>query len=215
MDREVLRIAGELYRKDSRALSFKSGHIPASKVDNPIQVFHRAIKKYGISSFSYWVEDEHEDQDVLDMLERLHIIRYESHVNGWGYNVALGGNGRGKCSEETKEKLRKAQTGKKATPETRKKQSDSRRGDKHHNYNKHHSEDTRKKIAKSVALYAKKNRTKEWPGTYYSQKNINPWNKVWKCSIGYNGNAKNLGLFHDPLSASIVYQLVWNEIYGR
>lgn len=53
--------------------------------------FDRAIKKYGIDNFIWWIEDEADDQITLDMLERLHISRFESMIDEWGYNIKSGG----------------------------------------------------------------------------------------------------------------------------
>jgi len=39
-------------------------------------------------------------------------------------------------------------------------------------------------------------------------------NKSWQSKIRFNGKDKSLGYFYDPLSASIVYKLVWSELYG-
>lgn len=52
-------------------------------------------------------------------------------------------------SEETKEKLRKANLGKKHTPESREKMSESRRGEKSWIYGKHLSEETKAKLSKA------------------------------------------------------------------
>ena len=52
-------------------------------------------------------------------------------------------------SEETKEKLRKANLGKKHTLESREKMSESRRGEKSWTYGKHLSEETKTKLSKA------------------------------------------------------------------
>ena len=53
-------------------------------------------------------------------------------------------------SDETKNKIKIANTGKKASPETRLKMSVARRGNKHHLYGKTHSQETLDKMSKSM-----------------------------------------------------------------
>lgn len=49
-------------------------------------------------------------------------------------------------------------------------------------------------------------------GTYYTRKR-DPWLKVWQSRIWYNGKNRSLGMFNDPVSSEIVYDLVWSEIH--
>lgn len=44
------------------------------------------------------------------------------------------------------------------------------------------------------------------------QKQKNPEGKCWKAEIRWRHKSKYLGLFHDPLSAHIVYSFVANEL---
>lgn len=112
--------------------------------------FARAIKKYGWDNFHHEIIGviECEEDELffwLNELECYYIEKYDSYYNG--YNSTMGGEGckHMKHSEETKEKLRKAQTGKKASAEARKAMSEARTGMKM----KPHSEEAKKKISES------------------------------------------------------------------
>ena len=119
--------------------------------------FHRAIKKYGFENFTYEVlmtidlEDKQELKQKLDFFEKFYIRKYKTFENG--YNMTAGGGG---ClgfshivSEEAKEKLSIAHTGKKLSEEHKKKISDGNKG-------KVFSEDTKGRMSA-----AQKNRSEE------------------------------------------------------
>lgn len=73
-----------------------------------------AMRKYGFEHFYFEVlEDNITSKQELDNKERAYIKKYQSLCSQKGYNVKLGGNGRGKHSEETKRKISEAQLGKK------------------------------------------------------------------------------------------------------
>lgn len=68
-----------------------------------------------------------------------------------------------------------------------------------------------------TSLHKKKELGKQrgkYKGTWYTNKTRNPWTRVWTSGIKYNGKLKSLGYFEDPLSAEIVYNLVFEELYG-
>lgn len=54
----------------------------------------------------------------------------------------------------------------------------------------------------------------KYPGATL-QKNRNPEGKCWKCEIRWNGKTKYIGMFHDPLSASMIYKFIRGEFDGR
>lgn len=71
-----------------------------------------AMRKYGFEHFFFEiVEDNIQTQEDLDEKEKYYIQFYHSLCKENGYNIELGGNGRGKHSEETKKKISKAQKG--------------------------------------------------------------------------------------------------------
>lgn len=95
---------------------------------------HRAIRKYGESGFLWEIIHEISEcssdklSDELNRLEVYYIDVHDSFRNGM--NMTPGGGGRSGVprTEETKEKLRQANLGKKASEETRKRQSLAHKG---------------------------------------------------------------------------------------
>lgn len=143
-----------------------------------------AIEEYGFNNFEV---DKYFDiaysEEELNKLEYMYIKIYQCTNKKYGYNNREGGNN-GKLSEETKQRISKANKGKfigenspnygkHLTEETKQKISKANKGrlkgEKHPfygktgensvNYGKHHSEETRKKMSK-----ANKGRilTEEW-----------------------------------------------------
>ena len=95
------------------------------------------------------------------------IKKYNSANRLYGYNISLGGINSRKCSDETKEKLRKVNIGKKMSDSTKKKISDFQKGCKRseetilhmreaqkknfkNGNNKFHSKESRKKASQSL-----------------------------------------------------------------
>lgn len=184
----------------------------------PNSAIDRAIQKYGIENFTFDVVDTADDQETLNMLERLHIARYESMTYQEGYNIRAGGFN-GKHSLESRQKLSKSHKGKRLSDEHKKKISNSLKGFKHSkeykiklsevNKGKQYSSKTRKKISDKQShkgIFG-------FTGSSYANRRIKPWFRVWKARIGYKNKRKSIGMFEDPLSAQIVYELVKNEIY--
>lgn len=62
----------------------------------------RALAKYGIDNFVFFIIDKAKTQEELDLKERFWISIYNSNIKGIGYNIQLGGFGVGKHSDETK-----------------------------------------------------------------------------------------------------------------
>jgi hypothetical protein len=51
-------------------------------------------------------------------------------------------------------------------------------------------------------------------GAHYTYKETEkPWNRIWRCAIGFKGKITALGVYNDPLSCEIVYELVKEELY--
>ena len=51
-------------------------------------------------------------------------------------------------------------------------------------------------------------------GKIYRRKDRSPEGKVWEVRVQYKGNRKRLGLFEDPFTAQMVYDMVWEELHG-
>lgn len=81
----------------------------------------QAYKKHGYSNFTYEpICTEISVRPTLNFIERFWIGVIDTKTPN-GYNIENGGSSKGKVSEETKEKLRKAVTGFKHTEETKEK----------------------------------------------------------------------------------------------
>jgi group I intron endonuclease len=102
------------------------------------QLFWRAIQKYGWGNFQHIVLADHLSREWAYKLEQYLILEYKANNPKYGYNQSLGGEksplgSHHKLSEETKCKM-----------------SESRRGEKHPFYGKHHSDATKRKIRDSM-----------------------------------------------------------------
>jgi len=76
-----------------------------------------AYRKYGKENFSYDVIcGGIDNRPTLNFIEKFWIKVMDCRVPN-GYNIEHGGSSKDKVSDETREKLRKANTGKKHTPE--------------------------------------------------------------------------------------------------
>jgi group I intron endonuclease len=108
--------------------------------------FYNAIKKYGWENIKHEIVAENLSAVEAKEMEVRLISEYKTHDQKFGYNKTFGGEGN-IPTEETREKLRIAKTGFKASEETRKKMSESHIGDKAAFYGKHHSEEAKQKIS--------------------------------------------------------------------
>lgn len=121
--------------------------------------FYNAIKKYGWNNFEHIILKTNLTSEEANYWEEYYIKKYNSTNNMYGYNIRGGGNdfsfneeirekmkrnhadvsGRNnpmygkKHSQEAREKMRIAATGRKWSKETKKKMSKSTSGGKNHN----------------------------------------------------------------------------------
>jgi len=102
-------------------------HKRAAK-NNPNQIIHHAMIKYGIENFMFESITSCKTQDDANEVEVLLIIQYESHISmGKGYNVSNGGNNASK-TEDWKRKVSNKLMGHKVSQETREKVSKGNTG---------------------------------------------------------------------------------------
>ena len=121
---------------------------------------YNALKKYGPENFIFEVIDTSpQNQPQLDDLERLYISKFDSMNNG--YNCEPGGRSGGTISDETKRKMSEAHKGisswnKGIHVPQEIKQKISKSLKQHFLYNnhpfqdKHHSEETKRKISNNL-----------------------------------------------------------------
>lgn len=88
-------------------------------------VFKKALKKYGKHNFkTELLETIFTNQVDLNEREQYWIKKFNSTDSVVGYNLDLGGTGKGKCSEQTKIKISASEVGKTVSECTKKRMKD-------------------------------------------------------------------------------------------
>ena len=152
---------------------------------NPKFPFGKAIEKYGWENIRHEILDTNIDEFEAKCLEEYYIFSYRTYVGFSdcnGYNLTLGGDGQvgWEPTEESRIKNSEAHKGKTPwikgkhhTDETRRKMSNSQKGNSHHKGH-HHSDETRRKQSEA-------------------NKGQIPWNKgipAWNKGIPQTEDAK-------------------------
>lgn len=106
------------------------------------QYMTNAIKKYGWNNIKHEILFSNLTKEKAEKLEIELIALYKSSKPKYGYNITNGGKHNGMFSEQTIEKMRKAQLGKHLSKETKNKISKSNKG-------KYVSKETIEKIKKT------------------------------------------------------------------
>lgn len=91
----------------------------------------RAIQKYGWHNVQHIVLATHLTRNEAEHMERAYIGMYSSNKREHGYNIDNGGQGNGRMSQCTKDRLSKIKTGTKMSEEAKKKMSIAQTGRKH------------------------------------------------------------------------------------
>jgi group I intron endonuclease len=126
---------------------------------------HNAMSKYGCENFKIHHIDSASSMEELNKLEIWFIDFFQSTNKEIGYNIAYGGNGKGKYSDESRRKM-----------------SDSHKGEKNNNYGKHFSDEHKEKISQAQRgekghNYGKIPYNKNKPMTDAQKKKISESNK--------------------------------------
>ncbi|AGE53873.1 GIY-YIG catalytic domain-containing endonuclease [Paramecium bursaria Chlorella virus KS1B] len=126
------------------------------KEDSGCKAIAGAIKEYGWDNF---IVDYYECPDDELNKHETWLIRLMGTLAPCGYNLREGGGSRGKFSEESKNKMSESHKllvgdknpfyNKHHTEESRKKMSDAQKGEKSHLYGKPRKEEVKSKISKS------------------------------------------------------------------
>ena len=95
--------------------------------------FYSAIQKYGWHNFNHRVLYDGLTKEQANAIEIALIAEYDSANPQFGYNIELGGNGKSRIADQTREKQRKSHKG--ATP---------------WNLGIPHSEETKRKIKEAL-----------------------------------------------------------------
>lgn len=115
------------------------------------QIFARAIAKYGWCNIQHEVLCSGLTVDEANAMEIALIAEYKSNSRQRGYNLTAGGGGMlgFKLSEETKKRLSDINKGKRHTEESRRKMSESRKGENAYWYGKKMSDEMRRKLSET------------------------------------------------------------------
>lgn len=173
------------------------------------QHFTNAINKYGWDNIEHIVLHEGLDEDEAKELEQYMIQWYNTANSKYGYNQSLGGeSNNGKPhSEETKQKLREANIGKKKHSEEHKqKLREMYAGKGNPNYGKHFSEETKKKLSES--------RKGEKNHMFHKHGKDNPFSKPVICLTTKRvfESQTNAGLFYNIKSPGNISQCCTGKI---
>lgn len=87
----------------------------ANKYKNSYSYFQKAISKYGIENFNFYILEKHSNKNDCSIAEKFWIEYLNSRDHNIGYNITAGGDGISefKHSQETKNHLSKVMTGRK------------------------------------------------------------------------------------------------------
>jgi group I intron endonuclease len=151
--------------------------------------FYSAIQKYGWDNFTHEIIADNLTEEEALLLEEKLIREYDATNREKGYNTELSGiKGHYKHTEETKKKISETQKGEKGhmwgkhlTEETKRKMSEKLSGEKHPMYGKHHTEETKEKLRKA-------NSGKNSPlyGTHLTEEAKNHLSEIKKGENNYN-----------------------------
>lgn len=117
------KINGKVYiGQTTKTLEYrrKQHERDAMCIYKPSLYFHNALMKYGFENFLWEIIDTAESQEELDEKEIKWISICNSTNHNKGYNLKLGGNGGGKCTERTIQKLKESTTNLMKNPEFKK-----------------------------------------------------------------------------------------------
>ena len=146
--------------------------------------FWRAIQKYGWDNFEHEIIASNLTKEEADNFEKLLINRLDLQGRESGYNLKDGGS-YGSIPEETRQKIREANTGRHHSDETKKQMSAMKTGDKNKFYGKHHSDTSKRKISESIKRSPNNNSKKVYQ--YDLQENfLKEWDNMTRVAEAYN-----------------------------
>lgn len=116
---------GKSEQLEKRLTDHKNALIRGNHLNNHLQ---NSFNEYGSENFKFIILEKC-NIELLNTKEIENIDKYQTYKKEFGYNKTLGGTG-GKMNEESLEKMRLSNIGKKQTDETKKKLSDLNKGKK-------------------------------------------------------------------------------------
>lgn len=107
---------------------------------------YNSMRKHGFDKFVMTEIEVFDSLNDCNEAEEFWIQLFQSRNRALGYNIAYGGNNHAH-TPETRAKLSAIRTGTEASPETKKKMSDSHMGEKNVMFGKNHSNESLKKMS--------------------------------------------------------------------
>ena len=122
------------------------------------QIFFYAIKKYGWNNIQHIILADNLTSDEADSIEQEYIKKYNTTDNSCGYNLEPGGHGGKHLSNETKQKLSKANSGKNNGRYGYRYSEEERKYMSEHSVwkGRKHTDETRKKISEYAKAHPEK-----------------------------------------------------------
>ncbi len=164
--------------------------------------FYQDIKKYGWNNIDKVIIKKGLSRKVAFRVEREMIARLNTTDKDFGYNKATGGQG---CV-----------LGIKRSEETRRKMSESRKGNKNHFYGKHHTKESRRKLSESH-----KGQKCVWKGKKLSEEHKRKIKENHAHLLGaQNVNSKKVmcietGIIYDAINEASRETGICNESIGK
>lgn len=146
-----------------------------------------AIKKYGRENFTIEVIDVANSQDELNAKEK-YWVEYLDTISPNGYNLMEGGGNSGSRSAETRNKMKKANSGRK------------------HWLGKKHENATKEKISSSNRNCGPKGKINKYKGVYECKGG-------WRAIIYIKRKQIYLGKFENEVDAAIAYNSAVDKYY--
>lgn len=120
-------------------------------------IFYNAILKYGWTNFEHIIILRNLSKEEAEAKEQEYIKKYKSNIRAYGYNMQNGGRVR-RLSEKEKENLRIKNIGRKHSLDTRRKMSESHKGNQYCLGHKQSIETIKKRREKQSGINHPKNR---------------------------------------------------------
>lgn len=188
--------------------------------------FTSAIKKYGWDNFEHKILFYELTQKEAEQKEIELIAKYKSSNYKYGYNLDNGGRTVGTLREQTKEKIRKINLGKKASEVARQNMSiaqkerrkhetkkyikrEGLKGEKNPFYGKHHTEETIKKIREKNS-----GRNSAWWGKKHTKEELQKISNAHKKEVEQiDNNNIVINVYASVLDASEIINCNASGIY--
>lgn len=149
---KIVSPVGKIYVGQTKDFEYRRKSYKRYNCKNQIKLY-RSLKKHGFESHSISILEICDSIEMLNEREIYYVKEFDSFNTKHGLNLRGGGRGgSGEWSEDTRNKLRMANLGKKLSIETIQKLK-NRTGTKHHNFGRPRTEDTKRKISEANKKY--------------------------------------------------------------